>query len=79
MLLKALPPGGIYVFASQLHTHLAGRGVRTVLVRGGKEVEIVQEDQHFSTHYQVNGFPAQRRRSLMLDWKIRPDMVPDFD
>ncbi|KAM6975667.1 dopamine beta-hydroxylase [Tautogolabrus adspersus] len=49
----ALPPGGIYVFASQLHTHLAGRGVRTVLVRGGKELEVVQEDQHFSTHYQT--------------------------
>uniref|UniRef100_A0A3B3CUL9 Dopamine beta-hydroxylase n=1 Tax=Oryzias melastigma TaxID=30732 RepID=A0A3B3CUL9_ORYME len=49
----ALPQGGIYIFASQLHTHLAGRGVRTVLVRGGKEVEMVQEDQHFSTHYQV--------------------------
>uniref|UniRef100_A0AAQ5XF28 Dopamine beta-hydroxylase n=1 Tax=Amphiprion ocellaris TaxID=80972 RepID=A0AAQ5XF28_AMPOC len=48
----ALPPGGIHIFASQLHTHLAGRGVRTVLVRGGKELEIVQEDQHFSTHYQ---------------------------
>uniref|UniRef100_A0A3Q3KC55 Dopamine beta-hydroxylase n=1 Tax=Monopterus albus TaxID=43700 RepID=A0A3Q3KC55_MONAL len=50
----ALPPGGIYVFASQLHTHLAGRGVRTVLVRGGKELEVVREDQHFSTHYQCN-------------------------
>uniref|UniRef100_A0A8C9X459 Dopamine beta-hydroxylase n=1 Tax=Sander lucioperca TaxID=283035 RepID=A0A8C9X459_SANLU len=50
----ALPPGGIYIFASQLHTHLAGRGVRTVLVRGGKELEVVQEDQHFSTHYQVS-------------------------
>ncbi|RVE65659.1 hypothetical protein OJAV_G00118940 [Oryzias javanicus] len=49
----ALPQGGIYIFASQLHTHLAGRGVRTVLVRGGKEVEMVQEDQHFSTHYQT--------------------------
>lgn len=49
----ALPPGGIYVFASQLHTHLAGRGVRTVLVRSGREVEMVQEDQHFSTHYQT--------------------------
>uniref|UniRef100_A0A3B4Z232 Dopamine beta-hydroxylase n=1 Tax=Stegastes partitus TaxID=144197 RepID=A0A3B4Z232_9TELE len=48
----ALPPEGIFIFASQLHTHLAGRGVRTVLVRGGKELEIVQEDQHFSTHYQ---------------------------
>lgn len=51
--LQALPPGGIYIFASQLHTHLAGRGVRTVLVRGGKELEVVQEDQHFSTDYQV--------------------------
>uniref|UniRef100_A0A8C9QQE5 Dopamine beta-hydroxylase n=1 Tax=Scleropages formosus TaxID=113540 RepID=A0A8C9QQE5_SCLFO len=50
----ALPPGGINIFASQLHTHLAGHGVRTVLVRGGKEVEIVQEDKHYSTHYQVN-------------------------
>ncbi|KAK2819038.1 hypothetical protein Q5P01_024599 [Channa striata] len=49
----ALPSGGIYIFASQLHTHLAGRGVRTVLVRGGKELEVVQEDQHFSTHYQT--------------------------
>ncbi|XP_053500872.1 LOW QUALITY PROTEIN: dopamine beta-hydroxylase-like [Ictalurus furcatus] len=49
----ALPPGGIHIFASQLHTHLAGRGVRTVLVRGGREVEVVQEDKHFSTHYQI--------------------------
>ncbi|XP_072228027.1 dopamine beta-hydroxylase [Leuresthes tenuis] len=49
----ALPPRGIFIFASQLHTHLAGRGVRTVLVKGGKELEVVQEDQHFSTHYQT--------------------------
>ncbi|XP_062411173.1 dopamine beta-hydroxylase [Sardina pilchardus] len=49
----ALPPGGIFIFASQLHTHLAGRAVRTVLVRGGREVEMVQEDKHFSTHYQT--------------------------
>lgn len=50
---QALPQGGIHIFASQLHTHLAGRGVRTVLVRGGAELEVVQEDQHFSTHYQA--------------------------
>uniref|UniRef100_A0A673MRP8 Dopamine beta-hydroxylase n=1 Tax=Sinocyclocheilus rhinocerous TaxID=307959 RepID=A0A673MRP8_9TELE len=49
----ALPVGGIHIFASQLHTHLAGLGVRTVLVRGGREVDVVQEDKHFSTHYQV--------------------------
>lgn len=56
-ILQALPSGGIYIFASQLHTHLAGRGVRTVLVRGGSEREVVQEDRHFSAHYQV---PAHR-------------------
>ncbi|RXN07712.1 dopamine beta-hydroxylase [Labeo rohita] len=50
---EALPAGGIHIFASQLHTHLAGLGVRTVLVRGGREVEVVQEDKHFSTHYQI--------------------------
>ncbi|XP_076875205.1 dopamine beta-hydroxylase [Brachyhypopomus gauderio] len=49
----ALPPGGIHIFASQLHTHLAGRAVRTVLVRGGQELEVVQEDKHYSTHYQT--------------------------
>ncbi|XP_016413252.1 dopamine beta-hydroxylase-like [Sinocyclocheilus rhinocerous] len=49
----ALPVGGVHIFASQLHTHLAGLGVRTVLVRGGREVEVVQEDKHFSTHYQI--------------------------
>ncbi|KAG7251931.1 hypothetical protein CRUP_012789, partial [Coryphaenoides rupestris] len=48
----AFPPGGISVFASQLHTHLAGRGVRTALVRAGRELEVLQEDKHFSTHYQ---------------------------
>ncbi|KAL4617381.1 dopamine beta-hydroxylase [Arapaima gigas] len=50
----ALPPGGINIFASQLHTHLAGHKVRTVLVRGGREMEIVQEDKHYSAHYQVH-------------------------
>ncbi|TRY74120.1 hypothetical protein DNTS_026669 [Danionella cerebrum] len=49
----AFPAGGIHIFASQLHTHLAGLAVRTVLVRGGRELEIVQEDKHFSTHYQT--------------------------
>lgn len=49
----ALPPQGIYVFASQLHTHLAGRAVRTVLIRGGREVEVLSQDPHYSAHYQM--------------------------
>uniref|UniRef100_A0A3P8WJ24 Dopamine beta-hydroxylase n=1 Tax=Cynoglossus semilaevis TaxID=244447 RepID=A0A3P8WJ24_CYNSE len=50
----ALPKEGILIFASQLHAHLAGRALRTVLVRGGKEVEVVKEDKHFSTYYHLN-------------------------
>lgn len=49
----ALPPQGIYVFASQLHTHLAGRAVRTLLIRGGREVEVLSQDPHYSAHYQM--------------------------
>ncbi|XP_040180093.1 dopamine beta-hydroxylase isoform X1 [Rana temporaria] len=48
----ALPPDGIQIFASQLHTHLTGRTVTTVNVRDGKEVGIVNIDKHFSPHFQ---------------------------
>ncbi|KAJ1078282.1 hypothetical protein K5549_016853, partial [Capra hircus] len=36
----ALPPSGIHIFASQLHTHLTGRKVVTVLARDGRETEV---------------------------------------
>ncbi|XP_033832287.1 dopamine beta-hydroxylase isoform X1 [Periophthalmus magnuspinnatus] len=49
----ALPKQGIFVFASQLHTHLAGRAIRTVLIRGGREVEVLSQDPHYSAHYQM--------------------------
>ncbi|KAM4663020.1 dopamine beta-hydroxylase [Discoglossus pictus] len=48
----ALPSRGIQIFASQLHTHLTGRTVATVLAREGKEIEIVNEDKHYSPHFQ---------------------------
>nr|XP_024108152.2 dopamine beta-hydroxylase isoform X1 [Pongo abelii]XP_054376834.1 dopamine beta-hydroxylase isoform X1 [Pongo abelii] len=48
----ALPPSGIHIFASQLHTHLTGRKVVTVLVRDGREWEIVNQDNHYSPHFQ---------------------------
>ncbi|XP_055516298.1 LOW QUALITY PROTEIN: dopamine beta-hydroxylase [Leucoraja erinacea] len=47
-----LPRSGIQIFASQLHTHLAGMKVKTVLVKDGVEVDIVNADEHFSTHFQ---------------------------
>ncbi|KAG8447492.1 hypothetical protein GDO86_014841 [Hymenochirus boettgeri] len=48
----ALPPNGINIFASQLHTHLAGTVVSTVLAREGREIEVVNIDNHYSTHFQ---------------------------
>ncbi|XP_008578902.1 PREDICTED: dopamine beta-hydroxylase [Galeopterus variegatus] len=48
----ALPPSGIHIFASQLHTHLTGRKVVTVLARDGREREIVNRDNHYSAHFQ---------------------------
>nr|XP_012637425.1 dopamine beta-hydroxylase [Microcebus murinus] len=49
---QALPPSGIHIFASQLHTHLAGIKVVTVLARDGREREVVNRDNHYSPHFQ---------------------------
>ncbi|XP_024418171.2 dopamine beta-hydroxylase [Desmodus rotundus] len=48
----ALPPSGIHIFASQLHTHLTGRKVVTVLARDGRERAVVNRDNHYSPHFQ---------------------------
>uniref|UniRef100_A0A4W3IY33 Dopamine beta-hydroxylase n=1 Tax=Callorhinchus milii TaxID=7868 RepID=A0A4W3IY33_CALMI len=50
---QTLPPSGIHIFASQLHTHLAGTEVQTVLVRNGVQVQVVNADTHYSTHFQA--------------------------
>ncbi|XP_074150142.1 dopamine beta-hydroxylase isoform X1 [Sminthopsis crassicaudata] len=48
----ALPQSGIHIFASQLHTHLTGRKVITVLAREGRVTKIVNRDNHYSPHFQ---------------------------
>lgn len=50
---QALPDSGIHIFASQLHTHLTGRKVVTVLARDGQERKVVNRDNHYSPHFQV--------------------------
>ncbi|NXY76649.1 DOPO hydroxylase, partial [Glareola pratincola] len=55
---KALPAAGIRIFASQLHTHLAGRKVVTVLSRDGRERQVVNADGHYSPHFQERGNSA---------------------
>ena len=48
----ALPSQGIFVFASQLHTHLTGRRVWTSLIRNGKMIQVVNSDNHFDQMFQ---------------------------
>ncbi|CAH1272288.1 DBH [Branchiostoma lanceolatum] len=49
---KGLPAGGIQVFASQLHTHLAGTAVWTKHVRGGVDLPELNRDNHYSTMFE---------------------------
>lgn len=48
----SLPPYGITIFASQLHTHLTGVATWTRHVRGGVELAEVNRDNHYSPHFQ---------------------------
>ena len=50
--MKGLQPGGISVFASQLHTHLTGKRVYTKHFRNGAELPELNRDNHYSPHYQ---------------------------
>lgn len=52
MLFQSLPPEGITVFGSQLHTHLVGVRVYTRHIRDGYELTELNRDNHFSTHFQ---------------------------
>ncbi|CAG2182593.1 unnamed protein product, partial [Oppiella nova] len=62
----SLPPYGITIIASQLHTHLTGARVWTQHLRGGVELPEVNRDNHYSPHFQeirklkrkVNVFPG---------------------
>lgn len=48
-----LPPAGIHIFASQLHTHLTGKKVYIQHVRNGKELPLINYDYHYSPHFQT--------------------------
>ena len=48
----ALPPKGITVFASQLHTHLTGVEVFTRILKKDGRIEILNVDRHYSPHFQ---------------------------
>lgn len=49
---QSVPPTGITIFGSQLHTHLTGIRVRTRHFRNGVELPEVNRDDHYSTHFQ---------------------------
>lgn len=48
----ALPPEGITIFASQLHTHLTGIRVWTRHIREAAELPLLNQDNHYSQHFQ---------------------------
>ncbi|XP_052673220.1 dopamine beta-hydroxylase-like [Crassostrea angulata] len=48
----ALPPSGIRIYASQLHTHLTGKKVFTKHFRAGIELPELNRDNHYSPHFQ---------------------------
>ena len=50
--LQAVPPEGIMIFGSQLHTHLTGIRVSTRHIRDGRELPGLNQDTHYSTHFQ---------------------------
>ncbi|KAJ8681301.1 hypothetical protein QAD02_017088 [Eretmocerus hayati] len=47
-----LAPAGIRIFGSQLHTHLTGTRVITRHIRDGVELQPLNYDNHYSTHFQ---------------------------
>ncbi|XP_045624015.2 dopamine beta-hydroxylase [Procambarus clarkii] len=47
-----LPEEGIYIFGSQLHTHLTGLRVWTKHLREEEELPELNRDDHYSTHFQ---------------------------
>ncbi|XP_077987007.1 dopamine beta-hydroxylase-like [Glandiceps talaboti] len=49
---EGLSQDGIQVFASQLHTHLTGVAVWTRHIRNGVELQKLNEDKHYSSHFQ---------------------------
>lgn len=48
----SIPPAGIEIFGSQLHTHLTGTMIYTKHVRDGQELPELNRDNHYSTHFQ---------------------------
>ncbi|XP_050428659.1 dopamine beta-hydroxylase [Adelges cooleyi] len=48
----SIPPSGIEIFGSQLHTHLTGTRIYTRHVRDGQELPELNRDDHYSTHFQ---------------------------
>ncbi|XP_068083155.1 tyramine beta-hydroxylase [Anabrus simplex] len=59
-----IPPDGIVIFGSQLHTHLTGTRVLTRHIRDGKELPMLNWDNHYSTHFQEIR-PLKRRVRIL--------------
>lgn len=61
---RALPPAGITVFGSQLHTHLRGVRIMTRHFRDNIELPLLNRDDYYSHHFQE--IRTLRRRPKVL-------------
>ena len=52
MFKKYIPNGGIYAVSALLHTHLAGRSVKTTLVRDGLIIHELFDNPNYDFNYQ---------------------------
>ncbi|XP_028653745.2 DBH-like monooxygenase protein 1 homolog [Erpetoichthys calabaricus] len=63
-------PLGINVFAVLLHSHLAGRSLRTRHFRNGKELQLLAYDDEFDFNFQEFQYLKEERRVLSGDHLI---------
>ncbi|CAL8068056.1 unnamed protein product [Orchesella dallaii] len=66
-----IPPEGISIFATFLHTHTSGRGVRFQHFRGDKELPWILSDDNFNFNYQPARLLREERRVLSGDQLIQ--------
>ncbi|KAL9974725.1 hypothetical protein ACROYT_G011804 [Oculina patagonica] len=64
---STLPGGGIRIFTSALHTHLAGRAAYTRHVRKGVELPEIIRDDHYDFNFQESQIPSKETTVLPGD------------
>lgn len=73
--IKALPPGGIQVFAAVLHAHSMSRKIQLRHIRNGKEMAPIVLDRGFDFNYQEYRVLAAPVRILPVRTRLQCQLV----